>query len=72
MKIIILILSFTYAYGQTDSITGWQTIRVLVGCADTTWRTGEFHAVQNTDNKIEIQFRSNGAIIQQRKKYIKR
>lgn len=71
MKILILILSFTYAYGQSDSVivTEWQTIRVVIGAADTVWRVGEFHVVENTDNKIEVQFRSNGAVIQQRQRF---
>lgn len=68
MKILILILSsFIYAYGQ-DS-TQWETIRGLIGAADTCWNVGSIHAVNDS---VSLQFRTNGAVIQRRKIYYKK
>lgn len=68
MKILILILSFTYAYGQSDS-TQWETVRVFVGVADTVWNIGSLLPVNDS---VSIQFRSNGAVVQRREIYHRR
>lgn len=68
MKIFILILSFTYANAQTDT-TQWETIRGLIGAADTCWKEGAIHTVNDS---MSLQFRTNGAVIQRREFWYKK
>lgn len=70
MKVLLFILFCSFAYGQPDSVSEWETVRVLIGCADTTWRIGNFHPNGSTGTE-EIQFRSNGVIVQVRYRYKK-